>query len=258
MNNLCALFHCYSFIKECFGISENLSWLFGHMIYLWWSESDLTGVWQTYRFGFGSGSGIRSETFNYSMHDSIDYRNRCRGWCTVSAWSLINRISFCVCVWIKTWLETFSDLLHRSVLSERRMFCLIRRGQARGVTTSVASLDSTGALDSEGCLGLLLRAPFRNSSRGEPGMVFFALPRVHFLTSGAFSEKQISGVKSEGRICGVLVLHSTSFSLTAERNNREKYIKHQKNIEKSGIHIIRTNPKVLVCKHNTEQHNTEL
>ncbi len=108
------------------------------------------------------------------------------------------------------------------------MFCLIRRGQARGaaaglqVTTSAASLDSTGALDSEGCLALLLRAPFRSSSRGEPGMVFFALPRMHFLTSGALSEEQISGVKSEGRICGVLVLHSTSsFSLTAERNNRK-------------------------------------
>lgn len=131
------------------------------------------------------------------------------------------------------------------------MICLIRRGQARGaaagsstqgpqVTTSAASLDSTGALDSEGFLGidkgLLLRAPFRSSSRGEPGMVFFALPGVHFLTCGAaggFSE----GVKSEGWICGVLVLHSTSsFSLTAERNNKEKDIKHQKNIEISGIH----------------------
>ncbi len=85
------------------------------------------------------------------------------------------------------------------------MFCLIRRGLEPGaaagssvqgpqVTTSAASLDSTGAL---GFLGILLRAPLRSSSRGEPGMVFFALPGVLFLTSGAaggFSE----GVKSEG------------------------------------------------------------
>lgn len=100
--------------------------------------------------------------------------------------------------------------------------------QGPQVTTSAALLDSMGALDSQSFLGidkgLLPRAPFRSSSRGEPGMVFFALPGVDFLISGAagtFSEEDMSGVKSEGWLCGVLVLHSTlSFSLTAETNRR--------------------------------------
>lgn len=105
------------------------------------------------------------------------------------------------------------------------MFCLIRRGlftagssaEALLVTSSGALLDSAAALVSEGLLvkvkGLLLRAPFRSSNRGEPGMVFFALPGVDFLITGAagvFSEDGASRVGSEGRLWGMLVLLSTS------------------------------------------------
>lgn len=97
------------------------------------------------------------------------------------------------------------------------MFCLIRRGLSTAGSSAEALLDSAAALDSEGFLvkvkGLLLRAPFRSSSRGEPGMVFFALPGVDLLITGAagvFSEGGASRVRSEGRLWGVLVLLSTS------------------------------------------------
>lgn len=118
------------------------------------------------------------------------------------------------------------------------MFCLIRRGlstaglsaEALLVTSSGALLDSADAFVSEGFLvkvkGLLLRAPFRSSSRGEPGMVFFALPGVDFLITGAagvFSEGGASRVRSESRLWGVLVVLSTSsLSLMAEKINRIK------------------------------------
>lgn len=112
---------------------------------------------------------------------------------------------------------SFSNLLSKTLLSSRRMCCLIRRGLS-GAGSSAEGLrlgDSAGLLHSEGFLedatGLLLRAPLSSSRRGEPGMVFLALAGVDLLMSGAV------GVSSEeGRSRGgsedwaVLVLHSTS------------------------------------------------
>lgn len=66
--------------------------------------------------------------------------------------------------------------------------------------------------------GLLLSTPLRISSRGEPGMVFLALPGVDFLIGGAtgvFSDEGLSNVIFESSLC-VSTLSSTSFSLMTE------------------------------------------
>lgn len=100
--------------------------------------------------------------------------------------------------------------------------------------TSGAPLDTSGAstntsealLESLGFLreakGLLLRAPFRSSSRGEPGMVFFARAGVYFFSNGAagaFSEQGTSCSKLESGLFKHNSAGSTSLlSLTAERN----------------------------------------
>lgn len=63
--------------------------------------------------------------------------------------------------------------------------------------------------------GVLLRAPLRISSRGEPGMVFLALPGVDFLMGGAtavFSEEVSSIFIFKSLLC-VSALNSTFFSL---------------------------------------------